>query len=158
MKLGTKPSHDQLLAVVKTALFFGETPRIFSGQCSTFVGGIEETLIYLEERHLSRKALRITQPPIPRYRVFPTGKAARAWRLQPTPSSSEDKEYVELYLYSPSGYSWPVLEWNLLFTLKIDEERFTEALLPTKETALFHSTQDGIFMFTDITTWILRFC
>jgi len=27
----------------------------------------------------------------------------------PTPSSAEVKERVELYLYSPSGPSWPVL-------------------------------------------------
>ena len=35
-----------------------------------------------------------------------------------TPSSSaEVKEGVELYLYSPSGPSWPVLGWNLPLTL-----------------------------------------
>jgi len=28
----------------------------------------------------------------------------------PPPSSAEVKERVELYLYSPSGPSWPVLE------------------------------------------------
>jgi len=27
----------------------------------------------------------------------------------PTPSSAEVKETVELYLYSPSGPSWPVI-------------------------------------------------
>ena len=30
------------------------------------------------------------------------------------PSSAEVKERVELYLYSPSGSSWPVPEWTLL--------------------------------------------
>jgi hypothetical protein len=29
------------------------------------------------------------------------------------PSRAEVKERVELYLYSPSGPSWPVLGWNL---------------------------------------------
>jgi len=48
-----------------------------------------------------------------RYRVLPVGKATRAWRWLPTPSSAEVKERVELYLYSPSGPSWHVLGWPL---------------------------------------------
>ena len=43
------------------------------------------------------------------YRVFPGGKAAGAWRWPPTRSNAEVKERVELYLYSHSGPSWPVL-------------------------------------------------
>jgi len=31
------------------------------------------------------------------------------------PSSAEFKERIELYLYSPSGLSWPVLGWTLLY-------------------------------------------
>jgi hypothetical protein len=31
----------------------------------------------------------------------------------PPPSSAKVKERVELYLYSPSGPSWPVLGWTL---------------------------------------------
>jgi len=34
-------------------------------------------------------------------------KAAGSWRSPSTPSSAEVKERVELYLYSPSGPSWP---------------------------------------------------
>jgi hypothetical protein len=47
------------------------------------------------------------------YRVFSGGKATGTWRWPPTPSSAEDKERVELYLYSPSGPLWPVLGWTL---------------------------------------------
>jgi hypothetical protein len=42
------------------------------------------------------------------------GKAAGAWSWPPPPSSAEVKERVELYLYSPSGPSWPVLGRTLL--------------------------------------------
>ena len=35
------------------------------------------------------------------YRDFPWGKAARAWRRPPTPSSAQVKKRIELYLYSP---------------------------------------------------------
>ena len=54
------------------------------------------------------------------YRVFPGGKAAGAWRWPPTQSSAEAKERVELYLYSPSGPSWPVLGWTLLYFTELN--------------------------------------
>jgi len=50
------------------------------------------------------------------HRVFPRGKAVRAWHWPHTTSSTEVKERVELYIYSPSGPSWPLLGWNLPFT------------------------------------------
>ena len=55
-------------------------------------------------------------PPILLYngpRVFPGGKVAEAWRWPPTLPSAEDKERVELYLYSPYRPSWPVLGCTL---------------------------------------------
>ena len=47
------------------------------------------------------------------YRVFPGSKAAEAWRWPPTTSNTEVKERVELYPYSPSGLSWPVIRWTV---------------------------------------------
>jgi len=60
--------------------------------------------------HLSRPALRPTQPPTQWVPGLTEGKAAGAWRLPPTTFSAEFKERVQLYLYSPSGTSWPVLK------------------------------------------------
>jgi hypothetical protein len=47
------------------------------------------------------------------HRVIPGGKRSRRGVDHPPPSSDEVKESVELYLYSTSGPSWPVLGCNL---------------------------------------------
>jgi hypothetical protein len=64
--------------------------------------------------HSSSPDLGPTQPPMPWVQgLFPGGKAAGAWRWPSNTSSAEVKERVELYFYSPSGLSWPVLGWTL---------------------------------------------
>jgi hypothetical protein len=63
--------------------------------------------------HPSRRALGPPSLLHNGYRVLPGINAAGAWRWPPTPSSAEVKERVELYLYSSSGTSWPVLGWPL---------------------------------------------
>ena len=47
------------------------------------------------------------------YHVFPGGNAAGAWCWPPTLSKAKVKDRVELYLYSPSGPSWPILQRTL---------------------------------------------
>jgi hypothetical protein len=63
--------------------------------------------------HSSRPALGPTQPPIQWVPCLSRGKAAGAFRWPPTPSRAQVKERVEIYLYSPSGTSWPGLGWTL---------------------------------------------
>jgi len=65
---------------------------------------------------------------------FPEGKEAGAWRWPPTPSSAEVKVRVELYLYSPSGPSWPVL----YFTVNSRERRMASASLAFLEHSHYH--------------------
>ena len=60
--------------------------------------------------------------PYPTSYIMGTNSLSRAVKrpeygvVHPTLSSYEVKERVELYLYSPSGPSWPVAEWKLPFT------------------------------------------
>jgi len=51
--------------------------------------------------------------PVQRVQGLSRGKVAEAWRWPPTPSSTKVKERVQLYIYSPSGSSWPLLGWIL---------------------------------------------
>ena len=55
------------------------------------------------------------------YPVFTGDKAAGSWRIPPTTSSAEVKERVELYLYSLSGSSWPVIGRTVPFALLFRE-------------------------------------
>ena len=60
--------------------------------------------------HPSIPALGTTQPPIKWVPgLFSGGKRLGRGVDHPPPTSAEVKEKVELYLYSPSGTSWPVL-------------------------------------------------
>jgi hypothetical protein len=64
----------------------------------------------------SRPALGPTQSPtqwVPH--LFTGGKTAGVWRCTPTTYSADVKERVKLYLYSPSGPSWPVIGWPLFY-------------------------------------------
>jgi hypothetical protein len=64
-----------------------------------------------------------TQPPVRLVSgLFPKGKSGRDVAFNHRPSSAEVKERVELYLYSPSGPSWPVLRVNFTFIEKVSHD------------------------------------
>jgi hypothetical protein len=61
-------------------------------------------------QHSSRPALGPAQPPVQWVPGHSPGvKRPGRGVDHPPPSSTEVKERIELYLYSPSGPSWPVL-------------------------------------------------
>jgi len=64
--------------------------------------------------HLSKLALRHTEPPVRYVAVF-SREVKRPGRGvdYPPPTSAGVKGRVKLYVYSPSGPSWPVLWLNL---------------------------------------------
>jgi hypothetical protein len=63
--------------------------------------------------HLSRLSLGPTHPPIQWLLSLSQGvKHLGCGTDHPLPSSLKVKERVELYFYSSSGPSWPVLGWN----------------------------------------------
>jgi len=106
--------------------------------------------------HPSRPILGPTQPPVQWVqRLLPGAKASVAWRWPPTPSSTEVKERVELYLCSHSRPSWSVL-WRILYFTFI-----FLYLLVTLVVCLFVSkkqTNNRIFIFTVITTNVIKRC
>jgi hypothetical protein len=62
-----------------------------------------------------------------RYGLAGTGIEFRwmgAWSWPPTPSSAEVKERVELYPYSPSGPSWPLLRLSFTFTFTFTKKQY----------------------------------
>ena len=68
----------------------------------------------------SRLGLGPTQPPIQWVPGLSRGESSRGVVLTtPPPSSTEVKERVELYLYCPSGPSWPVLGWLYLYLITL---------------------------------------
>jgi hypothetical protein len=64
---------------------------------------------------------------------FPGVKRTARSVDHPPPSRAEVKERVELYLYSPSGPSWPVLGWTLPFTVRVSVCSSTVPLLFVSE-------------------------
>ena len=70
--------------------------------------------------HPSRPAVGPTQPPIQWVPdLFRGVKRPGRGADHPPPSSAEVKKRVELYLYSPSGPSWPVTGWTLPLPLPL---------------------------------------
>jgi len=69
--------------------------------------------------HQSRRPWGSPTLPYDGYRVFPGGKAARAWRWPPTPPTAQAKERVELL----SEPSLSVLEWTVPLPWRKQEKK-----------------------------------
>ena len=80
-----------------------------------------------------------------RYRVISGVKRPGRGVDHPPPSSTEVKERLQLYLYSPSEPSWPVLGWTYLF---ID---YFQAFITSPSTATLRTTLRPIRLYLD--TW-----
>jgi hypothetical protein len=63
------------------------------------------------------------------YQVFPMRKAAGVWRWPPTPINTKVEGRVELYIYSPSWPSRPVLGWTLPYHYDNEIETFSSSVL-----------------------------
>jgi hypothetical protein len=114
-------THDPDSAITCTARMILTVPvcalHTWSWQCHyvhcTHGPGIESRW-RRDFPHPSRLAMGATQPPTKcASYLFPGVKAAGGGDDHPSTSSGEVKERVQLYLYSPSGPSWPVRGWTL---------------------------------------------
>ena len=77
---------------------------------------LDISLLLKEPKIFNRPALGLTLPPVQRV-SFPGVKRERCGVDHPPPSTAEVKERAELYLYSPSSSSWPVInEFAFTFT------------------------------------------
>ena len=73
--------------------------------------------------HMSRPALRITQPPEQRVPGLHSGlKWPQRGVDHPPPSSAQVTERVELYIYVPFGPKWPALWWALTLLLPLQQQ------------------------------------
>jgi len=66
-----------------------------------------------DDPHLSRPVLGPTQPPIQWAPGLSRVEGGCCGVDHPRPSSAEIKDWVELYLYSSSVASWPVIGWTV---------------------------------------------
>ena len=117
-------------------------PRVGTGYCSSIEGrdsavgiatcygldgpGIDSRGV--DVPHPSRPALGPTQLPKQWVPGLSRGRAAGVWRWPPNSTSAEVKVRVQLYFYSPSGPSWPVLGWTLRLHFNVHPSVFLNIL------------------------------
>ena len=110
-KMLNKTPHSQIISsnLISVAFPFPLMGRDSSVGLATRYGGRSGDRIPMGQDfpHPSRPALGPSLPPIPG--LLPGGKSGRGVALTTTPSSAVVKERIELYLYSPSGPSRPVI-------------------------------------------------
>jgi hypothetical protein len=69
---------------------------------------------------------------------FPGVKRPGRGLYHPPPTSAEVKERVELYLYSPSGLSWPVLGKTLYLYLLLSARERKKSNIGNPNTLILH--------------------
>ena len=81
-----------------------------------------------------------TQLPVDEYRVFPRVKPPVPAVDRPPSSSAGVRDTVQLYQYSSSGPSWPLLGWTLVFSIGLWEQLLHLRLyaLVTSQKSLLH--------------------
>jgi len=78
--------------------------------------------------HSSRTTIGPIHPPVQWVpNLILASKSSGTWLWQSTSSSAKVKERVELYVYSSSGSSWPVLGWNLPYLVFVSQKWFVLA-------------------------------
>ena len=76
----------------------------------------------------------------------------------PLPSSVEVKERVQLYPYSPSVPSWPVIGWTLPLTLPIVTIINSQSHGPGVDSISWRQFPRHVAVFVALSTWTLRQC
>jgi len=109
----TKIGSGTGTSVLSCLFHFTNSPSIGIATCYGLDGPGIESRWGREFPHPPRPDLRPLQPPIQWAPDLSRGWSCRGVTLTThSPSSAEVKERVELYLYSPSGPSWPVLLYH----------------------------------------------
>jgi hypothetical protein len=129
MRGGGEAGGAGVLVVIGAAVVVTRTPHMtgWSYYVNIWHNNSGHTHVGIESRlgrafpYMSRPALGTTQSPIQWVQGLSRGaKRPRRGVDHPPPSSTEVKERVKPYLYSPYGPSWPVLGWTLALLYSCD--------------------------------------
>ena len=106
-----------------------------------------------DSSYRSRMSLGPHQPPVKWVpHLFPEGKAVEAWHWPPTPSITEVKERVQLYLYSPLCAFVACPRVNGFFPIYICD--FIAHVIRNTLCLHFHAVTDRVMQAVALLTWV----